>query len=267
MKEYVQLGHKKEIKDNDCFNKVYYMPHHCVFNEHSSTTKLNVVFDDSAKSSNNHSLNNFLLPGPKLQDNLFYTLIRFRTYKYAISADISKMFRQILLHDDFKLLHRILYRFNDKEEIKTYELQTVTYGTTSATYLAVKCIQQLAKIERNKYPLGAKTVLKDFYVDDMLTGANSINEIKMIKQQVPKLLELGGFTLHKWSSNCDELIGMHRNNDRTLNFNKDATITTLGLQWNTSTDKLQYLIPDSKLETTITKRKIISHVCQVFDPL
>jgi hypothetical protein len=42
------------------------MPHHGVLKETSSTTKLQVVFNGSEKSSNGVSLNDILMIGPKV---------------------------------------------------------------------------------------------------------------------------------------------------------------------------------------------------------
>jgi len=66
------------------------MPHHAVFKESNNTTKIRIVFDASAKASNGVSLNDILMVGPTIQDKLFSHLIRFRTYKYVITADIEK---------------------------------------------------------------------------------------------------------------------------------------------------------------------------------
>ena len=53
---------ENEISKPD--SAVYNLPHHCVFKEDSTTTKLRVVFDGSAKTSNGLSLNESLVVGP-----------------------------------------------------------------------------------------------------------------------------------------------------------------------------------------------------------
>ncbi len=53
VKEYIDLGHAEPVPLNEAF----YMPMHGVHKESSSTTKLRVVFDASAKSSSGVSLN------------------------------------------------------------------------------------------------------------------------------------------------------------------------------------------------------------------
>lgn len=75
MREYIELGHMRCIGEADDSRldqgkTVCYLPHHPVFKEASSTTKVRVVFDGSAKTSTNHSLNEALLTGPTIQDEL-----------------------------------------------------------------------------------------------------------------------------------------------------------------------------------------------------
>jgi len=47
----------------------FYMPHHGIVKETSSTTKLRVVLNGSEKSSNGVSLNDIMMAGPKVQDD------------------------------------------------------------------------------------------------------------------------------------------------------------------------------------------------------
>lgn len=83
MAEYMKLKHMSLIKWNpQQTDTEYYLPHHAVVKENSLTTKLCVVFDGSAKSHTGLSLNDALLVGPTVQDDLFSILLRFRTRKY-----------------------------------------------------------------------------------------------------------------------------------------------------------------------------------------
>lgn len=192
----------KEINEvNDTPNQInYYLPHHAIIKPTSSTTKLRVVFDASAKSDSDLSLNDVLMVGANVQDNLFYIILRFRKYKYVFTTDITKMYRQIQVNPTQTNLQRILWRSNKMESIKTFELTTVTYGTASAPYLATRALKQLALDEMQNHPLSAKTVLEDFYVDDCLSGSNSLEEVLTLQNELIILLRKGGY-LHKWCSN------------------------------------------------------------------
>jgi len=78
----------------------FYMPYHAVIKATSSTTRVRIVFDASAKTDNGTSLNDTLIAGPIIQDTLFAHLLRFRTYRYILSADIKKMYRQVIVHEN-----------------------------------------------------------------------------------------------------------------------------------------------------------------------
>ncbi len=121
IKEFLDLKHLEEVpldelqKPNE---QVYYLLHHCVHKEDSTTTKLRVVFDGSAKSENGFSLNDSLMVGPIVQSDLFSILVRFRFHVVALSADIAKMYRQFALDKSSKDFHRILWRDNPAEPLR-----------------------------------------------------------------------------------------------------------------------------------------------------
>ena len=75
IQEYVDLGHMTKIDTDHPANQEYYLPHHGVIKESSDTTKLRVVFDGSASNNTGVSLNDTLLTGPKLQEDLFDILL------------------------------------------------------------------------------------------------------------------------------------------------------------------------------------------------
>ena len=72
----------------------YYLPHLCEFND-STTTTLRVVFDTSSDFPNFYSLNDSLLLGHRVQDDVFDILIRSRFYPLALSTDVANMHRQV----------------------------------------------------------------------------------------------------------------------------------------------------------------------------
>ena len=68
--------------------------------------------------------------------------------------------------------------------MEEYELTTVTYGTTSAPYLAVRTLIQIAEDEKTRYPQMERIIKKDFYMDDLLTGADTKEERIIIKRDI-----------------------------------------------------------------------------------
>ncbi|CAH2108854.1 unnamed protein product [Euphydryas editha] len=90
MSEYASLGHMSESHIS-LTNLPYFIPHHGVLRENSSTTKLRVVFNASAPTTSGISLNKIQMVGPNVQDDLTSILLRFRMHKYVLSADVEKM--------------------------------------------------------------------------------------------------------------------------------------------------------------------------------
>jgi hypothetical protein len=87
IEDYFRQGHAEQVPANELDNPCYYLPHHGVTKEESTTTQLRVVFDASAKTSNQKSLNDLLLIGPKIQSHLYSILLPFREH-VAFTADI-----------------------------------------------------------------------------------------------------------------------------------------------------------------------------------
>ena len=111
--ELRSLGHLGKVPDeeinNGCQNH-FYIQHHAVLKESSTTTKLRVVFDSSAKTSTGTSLTDIFLVGPFLQPDIFDLLILFRQNVIGMTADVAKMYRQMALAANAKPFHRILWR-------------------------------------------------------------------------------------------------------------------------------------------------------------
>lgn len=170
--EYLNLGHMEKMgKFNEMQTIGYYIPHHAVFKNTSTTTKLRVVFDASAIGSSGKSLNDLLMKGPVVQPTLYSTLLRFRVNQVALTADIEKMCRQILVHNGDCQLQKIVYRSKPTDELQEFMLKTVTYGTKTVSYLATRCLVQLGN--KCNDPELAKIIQRDFYVDDLWTGADT----------------------------------------------------------------------------------------------
>ncbi|XP_024882128.1 uncharacterized protein LOC112461207, partial [Temnothorax curvispinosus] len=98
MQDYLNNGYMKLIeRPFPVDGPVFYLPHHGVVKSDSTTTKLRVVFDASAKDLNGVSLNDVLRSGPKLQTDIVVILLRFRVGRVALTADVRQMFLRILV--------------------------------------------------------------------------------------------------------------------------------------------------------------------------
>ncbi|XP_022912197.2 uncharacterized protein [Onthophagus taurus] len=177
------------------------------------------------------------------------------------------MYRACLMNSEQTSLHRILWRDSEELPIDTYELLTVTYGTASASYLATRCLKQLS-IECSD-PVISEVIGNHFYVDDLLTGADSITKLSHIIGKVKSKLLEGGFELAKWTSNNLQIIReltLTSTIDR-VDLGKYENTRTLGLLWDPTSDEFRYQISEGTKYNKINKRTILSDIAQVFDPL
>ncbi|CAK1603805.1 unnamed protein product [Parnassius mnemosyne] len=183
------------------------------------------------------------------------------------------MYRQVRVANEDADFQRLLRREDVNSSIQHYKLLTVTFGTASAPYLAVKAMQQVAHDEGDEFPLAAERIMTDYYMDDLMTGCENVDTGLKIYNEINSLLAKGGFQLQKWSSNSDDLLKIiekdYLDNDRseTFNIKQEEIIKTLGLTWNRCVDSFQYAVKLLPLTEPVTKRKVISDICRLFDPL
>ncbi|GFV50616.1 integrase catalytic domain-containing protein [Trichonephila clavipes] len=261
LQEYEDLGHMREIKA-DGSEVSFYMPHHGVYRPEKSTTKMRTVFNASSPSTSGKSLNSIQFNGGLVQEDLFSIMVRFRKHKYAFTTDIEKMFRMINIHPEQTCLQRILWKKGIGEPIKTYELTTVTYGTVSAPYLATRTLKQLAMDEANNFPLAAPVVLSDCYMDDILSGSESIEEVIELQHQLIEMFKTAGMHLHKWCGNLTEITS----NLQEYAFLEYEETKALGIIWNPKLDCFLFRIEQQR-PTSFTKRMVLSTIARIFDPL
>ena len=242
LEDYFESGHAELVPTHElvnCTTPVYYMPMHAVVKPSSTTTKTRIVFDASAPTLNGLSLNDILHSGPNIYPEITSQIIKFRSHGIGMTADISKMFRQIVIDPSDRDLHRFVYRATPEEPIKDYRMVRLTFGVTSSPYIATETLHQLARDYQHLYPRAAEIVLTDFYVDDLLTGCHTAQEAISLRKEINVLLEKGGFSLRKWRSNNSELLesipAELKEAEASTELNlPDQQLKTLGIHWHTS---------------------------------
>ncbi|XP_049865557.1 uncharacterized protein LOC126366489 [Pectinophora gossypiella] len=264
MSEYESLGHMSAVDTSESDKLGNFIPHHGVLRESSSTTKLRAVFNASSPTTSGVTYNDIQMVGPTIQDDLLSILLRFRQHQYVLSADVEKMYRQIVVHPDFRHLQQIVWRCKPSEPLKFYQLNTVTYGTASAPFLATRCLREVGLQSRDEKI--KEIIMRDFYVDDLLTGGDTIEDVIYIREQVTAELASACMPLRKWRSNEPHLVSEPNQSPIDLNIGSTEPSKTLGLCWQTSDDELRFPIGTSTGEGN-TKRELLSVIAQIFDPL
>ncbi|XP_053968638.1 uncharacterized protein LOC128870065 [Anastrepha ludens] len=267
MREYEALGHMERVVQPVVQSGCYYIPHHAVLG------KFRVVFNASAPTYNGLSLNDIQLVGFPIQDSLINIILRFRRYAIAITADVEKMFRQVLVAPQERDFQRILWRESPSEEVITYRLSTVTYGMACSPHNAIRAMHQCAydsfdKIHNRNMGIQAReSILSSFYVDDFLTSCSTVESAITVATNIDTILRAGGFKLRKWNSNdAAVLIPLGKGLSPT-ECPIDASIASvLGLRWSPVDDILLFNVDLKQPGGIYTKRSVLGEVAKLFDP-
>ncbi|XP_071643357.1 uncharacterized protein [Temnothorax longispinosus] len=139
MTEYRELNHMKKASPASSQHTQYYLPHHGVLKPDSATTKLRVVFNGSSASTSGRSLNDLMHTGAKLHLDITDGLLWIRQVRHLVATDITKMYRQINVHENDWDIQRILWIDDQLNEVPHY-LTTVTYETNAAPFLSVQTL-------------------------------------------------------------------------------------------------------------------------------
>jgi len=270
LQEYISLGHAHYVPSDQLLNPdAYYLPVHGVFKATSTTTKVRPVFDASAHTSTGASLNDCLLVGPNLYPQLADVLMKFRTHPVGLSADISKMFREIRLDPAHQDLHRFILR-DQGGAIRDCRMERLTFGVASSPFLATQTLRFLAESFNHKYPRAAHWIKTTFYVDDFVSGAQDTSDATNVREELCALLNENSMSLRKWRSNDLQFIQdtpEHlRETSTTLTLSE--SLKALGAHWDTSSDTLLVATPPVPAPSTkVTKRAVASVSAAVFDVL
>ena len=202
---YVTKGHAKILTPAEAAEKnrkQWILPHHGVVNPRKD--KIRVVFD-AAAVYRGVSLNNCLLSGPDLLQNLAGVLIRFREEKVASMADIEEMFHRVLIREEDQPALRFYWRDMDvSRPPDVYQMGVAIFGAKCSPAIANFVLHKAAddSLEKNPdFTEAAETIKRNFYMDDMAKSVPDVASAVALGRQVSQILSDGGFRLTKWSSN------------------------------------------------------------------
>ena len=280
MKEMMDKGYSEVVPDNELTRddgKVWYLPHHAVVRE-DKPTKMRIVFDCAAKCEG-VSLNDVLLQGPEHTNTLLDVLLRFRTDSVAFTADIEGMFNQVKVPNaDRDLLRFLWWKGGDYRSgiIEHRKITVHPFGAKSSPSIACYALREAATQHGSDLsPEARRTVLENFYVDDVLKStSDEPTAIKLI-QELKLLCQRGGFKLTKFTSNSAAVVAsvgpearskaLTSWTDRSESMPEERA---LGVKWETEGDLLKVSVDIEKLRSKpFTKRGVLSAVSTMYDPL
>ena len=244
--------------------KKHYIPHHAVITPDRKTTRVRIVYDASVKARKGcKSLNECLYRGPVILEDLCGLLLRFRTHKVALTADIEKAFLQVGLQPSDRDVTRFLWLKDPtkpptKDNLQIYRFTRVPFGVISSPFLLGATI--LHHLEQAGTPT-SKKIMKHMYVDNLLTGVNSSKEAREFYSESKEVFQESSMNLREWGSNSKEFLKSIPEQDRV----KETITKVLGILWNSVADQLA--VKGSKPTEGSWKREVLESIATVFDPL
>ena len=247
-KGYIRKLEPREIDDAPS----WYLPHFPVVREDKETSKVRIVYDSAARYGG-ISLNDPMLPGLKLQQDVFDVLLRFRSNPVALVADL---FSQVVMAKQDRRYQRFLWRGLDlTRPPEVYEAMRLMFGDRASPYLAQYIVRQHAKDNSDDYPLAVAIILLQMYMDEIMTSLETDDEAIKARDQLIELLSKAGFKIRRWCSNRCNVLEDIPLEDCMANVNIEESelpsMKALGVQWNAETDMFNFkLSPLRDIEYT-----------------
>lgn len=131
-------------------------------------------------------------------------------------ADIESMFHQVrVTPEDSDSLRILWFEDNTSQPLQTLRMTAHIFGGVWSLSCANYALQKVVEEYRNMYSEEVlNTVLRNFYVDDCLKSANSVESAIVLAKQVKELLNRRGFHLTKYISSSPELLKHTPKEDR-----------------------------------------------------
>ena len=274
MEEMVEMGFARKLTEEEiCKYKgpIHYVSHHAVIRPEKKSTPIRIVFNSSA-SFQGYCLNDFWLKGPDLLNCLLGVLLRFREEAVAVCGDISKMYHRVLIPEGDQHVHRYLWRnlqLNRKPDV--YIKTVLTFGDKPSAAMAQIALRRTAEDGEDSCPEAARIIKEDTYMDDICFSIPTEDEAVQVTKELDEVLKEGGFKVKGWSSNkrlkAGDKLETNANLLETANEEK-----VLGVVWNEEKDTFSYRVKKqeneaSTIKSKLTKRRVLSRIAQVFDPL
>jgi len=150
--------------------------------------------------------------GPNLIPKLFDILVQFKSHAIVLTADIEKAFLMIgIVPADrdtlrffcgFKIFPRLTVPFYIFASIE------LCLGLKPSPAILGSVIQHHLNKYNNEHPELVKQISGELYVDDLVTGTDSVDEAFQVYLKSKQLMKKGGLNLRKWSTNPQQLSHM-----------------------------------------------------------
>ena len=161
---------------------------------------------------------------------------------------------------------------NAPERPLVCRMKNLTFEVTSSPFLASAVLWKAADDHKSDYPVAAKVIHYQFYVDDVVTGDSTPDEAMYLHQELNDLLQKAGMTLRKWRVTDPEVLAtipadLQEKNELYISSDMQLGHKALGLDWNCSSDQIHVVVPSTQTDQVPTKRLMAASAAWVYDIL
>ncbi|XP_064625967.1 uncharacterized protein LOC135486798 [Lineus longissimus] len=272
MEGYISKGHAVKLTKEEkakSSERTWYIPHHGVTNP-NKPGKVRVVFD-AASEFQGQSLNDSLLTGPDLLNNLFGVLQRFRLYRVAVIGDIEGMFHQVYVPRSDADSLRFLWKEDPTSPgpPDTWMMVVHIFCSKDSPTCWNYALRRTAEDNINAFSkMVIQAYLKDYYMDDLVSSIQSVTVAMSFVDEVIELGKRGGWRVHKFISNSKEVMQHIPETERAIPppgpIEFGRVQRALGVGWDVGED---YFVFGAEVKSKgSTKRQVLSTASSIFDP-
>ena len=228
--------------------------------------------------------------------------MKFRVHPVALTADVEKAFLQIQIKPDDRDMLRFLWLDDvtlPDPCIVQFRFCRLPFGLRPSPSILGGTVRKHLENYQELHP-DIVEILKELYVDDLSSGADTIEKALEIYVGAKEIMKQAGLNLRKWNGNSKELLAKikeleNESNAETItkysskNSKREPVIeddqsfvkasigqsgddkaSILGLNWDTDSDEIYFefeKIVDLARKLPLTKRSVLKLSAKIFDPL
>ena len=164
----------------------------------------------------------------------------------------------------------------ERSELEEYRFTRVIFGAGSSPFLLNATLRHHLKNYEDVEADLIEKLRNGFYVDDLITGADSREDSYQLYERANTIMSEGGFRLRKWKSSdlevrsCmkEELTNGKKYVKEPVKCKEESDMV-LGLKWYPHEDMFAVHLARKNDDSpeTVTKRNILRRTASLYDPL
>ncbi len=175
----------------------YFIPWRAVWNTNSISTPCRPVFDASMPTSTGKALNHVIAKGKNTMNKLVEIMIRWFIRRVGFHCDVKKMYNTVKLNEMHWCYQMYLWQneLDPEKEPEEKVIKTLIYGVKSSGNQAEYALRETARLHKEQFPRVYEIVHNDIYVDDCLSGEDTLDDAHQSADEMESVLHNGGFKI------------------------------------------------------------------------